>query len=128
MADYYGVLGVSRNASENEIRQAYRKLARQHHPDVNRDDKGSEDRFKSINEAYSVLSDQNKRRRYDRHGDNWEHSERLEQEQTRARHMGGFNRSDLYDGDRFDTGSSGQGSIFDRLFSDLGGSRPTYAL
>lgn len=123
MSDYYGVLGVPRNASETEIRQAYRKLARQHHPDVNREDKASEERFKSINEAYSVLSDQNKRRRYDRHGDNWEHSERIEQEQARTRRMGGFNWSDVSDGDLFSTGSSGQGSIFDRLFSNLGGER-----
>jgi len=123
MSDYYGVLGVSRNASESEIRQAYRKLARQHHPDVNREDKSSEELFKSINEAYSVLSDQSKRRRYDRHGDNWEHSERLEQEQARGRRMGRFDWPDLSGEDGFATGTSGQGSIFDRLFSNLGGER-----
>ena len=121
MADYYGVLGVSRNVNENEIRQAYRKLARQHHPDVNREDRASEERFKSINEAYSVLSDPDKRRRYDRYGDNWEHSERIEQEQARSRRRGVFNWSDQDDGDLFATASSGQGSIFDRLFSTMGG-------
>jgi len=123
MSDYYGVLGVSRNASENEIRQAYRKLARQHHPDVNREDKSSEELFKSINEAYSVLSDQSKRRRYDRHGDNWEHSKRLEQEQARSRRSSRIDWPHSSGGDDLLGGSSGQGSIFDRLFSNLGGER-----
>lgn len=123
MSDYYDALGVSRNASEHEIRQAYRKLARRHHPDVNREDKSSEERFKSINEAYSVLSDKDKRRRYDRHGDNWEHSERLEQEQGRGRRVGRFDFSDFSGGDPFPAGSSGPGGIFDRLFSNLGGER-----
>ena len=129
MSDYYGVLGVSRTASESEIRQAYRKLARQHHPDVNREDNASEERFKSINEAYSVLSDKSKRRRYDRYGDNWEHSERLDQEQARSRRMSGFDWSDLSGGDPFSESSSGRGSIFDRLFSNMGGehSRPRAA-
>src|SRR5688500_2945076 len=65
--DYYEILGVPRNASNDEIKAAFRKLARQHHPDVNRED-GAEEKFKEINEAYGVLSDSEKRARYDRFG------------------------------------------------------------
>ncbi len=69
--DYYEILGVKRDATEDQIRQAFRKLARKYHPDVNPDDKTAEDKFKEINEAYEVLSDSDKRRRYDRLGANW---------------------------------------------------------
>lgn len=68
MKDYYHILGVARTASEAEIKQAYRKLARVHHPDVNKGDKKSEDRFKEISEAYAVLSDAEQRKKYDMYG------------------------------------------------------------
>ena len=71
MPGYYDVLGLSRKASEKDVRQAYRKLAREHHPDVNRGDKASEEKFKQINEAYGVLSDPEKRQKYDKYGDDW---------------------------------------------------------
>src|SRR5690348_12795762 len=63
--DYYKILGVSKNAGEKEIRSAYRKLARKYHPDVNPGDKAAEDKFKEINEANEVLSDPEKRKKYD---------------------------------------------------------------
>ncbi|MCX7842684.1 MAG: molecular chaperone DnaJ [Clostridia bacterium] len=66
--DYYEVLGVGRNASDAEIKKAYRKLAKQYHPDVNPGDKAAEARFKEVNEAYEVLSDQQKRSKYDQFG------------------------------------------------------------
>lgn len=69
--DYYDILGVSKNASKEEIQKAFRKKARDHHPDVNPDDPNAEERFKEINEAYQVLSDPEKRKKYDRFGKQW---------------------------------------------------------
>ena len=69
--DYYSTLGVAKTATEKEIKQAYRKLARKHHPDVNPNDKGAESRFKDLSEAYEVLGDPAKRKKYDELGANW---------------------------------------------------------
>ena len=69
--DYYSSLGVAKTASQKEIKAAYRKLARKHHPDVNQGDKSAEGRFKEINEAYEVLGDPEKRKKYDELGANW---------------------------------------------------------
>jgi curved DNA-binding protein len=77
--DYYSILGVNRNASEREIKQAYRRLARQYHPDVNPGDKSAEARFKQINEAYEVLSDKEKRQKYDQFGDQWQYADQFAQ-------------------------------------------------
>ncbi len=69
--DYYAALGVSKTASEKEIKGAYRKLARKYHPDVNSGDKAAEEKFKEVTEAYEVLSDDDKRKKYDQYGDQW---------------------------------------------------------
>src|SRR5262245_598106 len=69
--DYYSTLGVAKTASEKEVKQAYRKLARKWHPDVNPNDKSAEAKFKEINEAYEVLGDPDKRKKYDELGANW---------------------------------------------------------
>src|SRR5512141_1441699 len=70
--DYYEVLGVGRQATDKEIRAAYRKLARQYHPDLNPGDKTAESHFKEIQQAYEVLSDAEKRKKFDQFGSNWE--------------------------------------------------------
>src|SRR5436309_15346124 len=66
--DYYSTLGISRDAKEHEVKKAYRRLARKHHPDLNPGDKAAEERFKRVQEAYDVLSDAKKRAMYDQHG------------------------------------------------------------
>ncbi|NLN70069.1 MAG: J domain-containing protein [Chloroflexi bacterium] len=71
--DYYKILNVGKNANQDEIKKAYRKLAREYHPDVNPDDPNAEEKFKDINEAYQVLSDDEKREKYDRFGSQWKH-------------------------------------------------------
>jgi curved DNA-binding protein len=76
--DYYQTLGVTKAATEKELKQAYRKLARKHHPDVNPGDKAAESKFKEINEAYEVLGDSDKRKKYDELGANWRAYEQAE--------------------------------------------------
>jgi DnaJ-class molecular chaperone len=78
--DYYATLGVAKSAADKDIKQAYRKLARKHHPDVNPGDKAAESRFKLINEAYEVLGDAAKRRKYDELGANWQAYEQAQRQ------------------------------------------------
>jgi curved DNA-binding protein len=88
--DFYATLGVNKGASDKEIRSAYRRLARKLHPDVNPNDKSSEAQFKEINAAYDVLSDTDKRQKYDKYGDNWEHADEIERMQRSRGGRGGF--------------------------------------
>ena len=76
--DYYKILGVNRDATEKDIKQAYRRLARQYHPDVNPGDTSAETRFKEVNEAYEVLSDKEKRQKYNTYGDQWQYADQFE--------------------------------------------------
>src|SRR6266540_1912475 len=75
--DYYEILGVPRGANDAEIKKSFRRLARQFHPDVAKDKKGAEEKFKEINEAYEVLSDSEKRKKYDELGANWKQGARF---------------------------------------------------
>ncbi len=81
---YYETLGINRNATEKEIKQAFRKLARKCHPDVNPANQEAEARFKEINEAYEVISDKAKRQKYDQYGEQWQHAEQFARSQTGA--------------------------------------------
>ncbi len=113
MSNYYELLGVGKDASEKEIRQAYRRLARQYHPDVNKNDAAAEDRFKEINEAYGVLSDEDSRRKYDRYGDNWKKADQY----TRAgASPGGGARWTYVDGDDAFSAFGGRGGMFGDIF------------
>ena len=117
--DYYEVLGVPRSADKKEIRSAFRKLARQYHPDLNPGDEAAERMFKEINEANDVLSDSDKRAKYNRHGDNWMRADRIEAQGGAGSPFGGgsgrrtrveYGFGDLDDllggfGDAFGTGS-----------------------
>ena len=117
--DYYEVLGVKRDASEKDIRQAYRKLARKYHPDVNPNDKTTEARFKEVSEAYEVLSDAEKRQKYDRFGHDWQ---AYEQGGPGPRPGGGAYRT-YTTGDVEDLGDifGGAGGIFGDLFGRASG-------
>jgi curved DNA-binding protein len=114
--DYYKILGLARKASEREIKQAYRKLARQYHPDVNPGDKTAEEKFKQINEAYEVLSDKEKRKKYDKYGDQWQYADQFEQaqrQQTPGWDFGGGGTRVYYTEGDF-------GSLFDDILGGIG--------
>lgn len=82
--DYYKILGVNKTATQDQIKAAYRKLARKHHPDLNPDDKEAHKKFQQINEANEVLSDPEKRKKYDQYGKDWQHAEAYEKAQAEA--------------------------------------------
>ena len=87
--DYYKILEINKTATEADIKNAYRKLARKLHPDLNPDDKDAHKKFQAINEANEVLSDPEKRKKYDLHGKDWQHAEQFEHQQQRPPNQGG---------------------------------------
>ena len=90
--DYYKTLNLNKNATEKDIKKAYRKLARKYHPDVNPNDESAKKKFQELNEANEVLSDSKKRKKYDQYGKDWEHGETYEkarQQQQQYQHSGG---------------------------------------
>lgn len=119
--DYYKVLGLDKKVSQEEIKKAYRKLARKLHPDLNPNDQEAKRKFQEINEANEVLSDPEKRTKYDKYGENWEHSEEYEnaQKQRRASPPGQSYQS-------YNQGNSGGNqeadfsSFFESMFGDAG--------
>jgi molecular chaperone DnaJ len=120
--DFYAILGIGRSASEKEIKQAYRRLARKYHPDVNPEDKTTEAKFKEINEAYEVLSDTEKRKRYDRYGDQWQYAEQFAKAGQGA--QWDFGKGGTYT--TYDFGDLGDlGDIFGGIFQGFGGGAGT---
>ena len=88
--DYYVVLGIDKKASASEIKKAYRKLARKYHPDLNPNDQEAERKFKQINEAHEVLSDPEKRKKYDEYGKDWQHADEIERARQARKRSGRF--------------------------------------
>lgn len=125
--DYYKTLGVAKNASAEDIKKAYRKLARKFHPDVNPNDKEAHKKFQQINEANEVLSDPEKRKKYDQYGENWKHADQYEQaRQQQSRQggggFGGFGGSG-FGGGEYTYSSGDEGSFSDFFESLFGGGR-----
>ena len=124
--DYYKVLGVERNATQDDIKKAYRKMARKYHPDLNKDDPNAKDKFQEINEANEVLSDPEKRKKYDEYGEHWKHADEFKAEREayqRAQERGGGQSAYWYsvNGDDFMGGfgrgnASGFSDFFEQLF------------
>ena len=117
--DYYQILGLDKTASEKDIKNAYRKLARKYHPDLNPDDKEAQKKFQELNEANEVLSDAEKRKKYDQYGKDWQHGEEYQRaQQSRSRSQQGYG----YSGDD----GGGFSDFFESMFgssSGFGGGR-----
>ena len=116
--DYYKILGIDKNASADDIKKAYRKLARKYHPDLNPNDKEANKKFQQINEANEVLSDPANRKKYDQYGENWQHAEQFEkaqQQQNSRAHAGNFQDRDF-------SGDFGNEEFSDFFQSMFGGS------
>ena len=117
--DYYKILEVGKNATEAEIKKAYRKLARKYHPDLNPNDKEAERKFKEINEANEVLSHTENRKKYDDYGENWQHAEEFEKSKQQRQYQGNGNQGGF--GGSGGGGFSGGGDFSDFFESMFGG-------
>jgi curved DNA-binding protein len=133
--DYYQILGVKKDASQDEIKKAYRKMARKYHPDVNPDDPGAEEKFKDINEAYQVLSDEEKRSKYDRFGSQWKQYQQTggraedfdwSQWASQGAPGGGYRTVSQEEFEQmFGGGLGGFSDFFSTLFGGMPGARPS---
>lgn len=119
--DYYKVLGVDKNATQQDIRKAYRKQAKRYHPDINKEDPQAKERFQEINEANEVLSDPEKRKRYDEYGEHWQHAEEFESQRQQYHNnsnegfnFGGFGGFGDFSGNQGN--ASGFSDFFEQLF------------
>ena len=127
--DYYKTLGVPKNASQEDIKKAYRKLARKFHPDVNPNDKEAHKKFQQINEANEVLSDPDKRKKYDQYGENWKHADQFEQARQQQQQggggFGGFGGGGFgnFGGGEYTYSSGDEGGFSDFFESLFGGGR-----
>jgi len=122
--DYYQVLGLSKKASQDEIKKAYRKLARKYHPDVSPNDKASEKKFKEINEANEVLSHPENRKKYDQYGKDWKHADAYEEarkQQAGRTGRGGGGGHFTYDQGPGDFGGGDFSDFFESIFGQSGG-------
>ncbi|HJP62057.1 MAG TPA: J domain-containing protein [Mucilaginibacter sp.] len=125
--DYYKILGIDKSATEKDIKAAYRKLARQYHPDLNPNDAEANKKFQQINEANEVLSDIEKRKKYDKYGENWQHGEDYEKYAQQQRTQGGRQYSGFGGGqgqgfENFeDFGSGGFSDFFEQMFGGASG-------
>ena len=103
--DYYKILGVDKSASQDDIKKAFRKLARKYHPDLNPNDPSAKDKFQEINEANEVLSDPEKRKKYDEYGEHWKHADEFEAQKRAQQQAGGYGGAGGFGG----FGGAGQG-------------------
>jgi curved DNA-binding protein len=116
--DYYKVLGLDKTASDKDIKNAYRKLARKYHPDLNPNDAEANKKFQQLNEANEVLADPEKRKKYDKYGENWQHGEAYEQSQQQQRQQRSYGGGG---GQAFDFEGFGSGDDFSDFFQSMFG-------
>ncbi|WP_116107686.1 DnaJ C-terminal domain-containing protein [Lewinella sp. IMCC34191] len=124
--DYYQTLGVDKSADEKQLKKAFRKLARKYHPDVAPDDAEAEQKFKAVNEAYAVLSDPEKRAKYDKYGKDWEHAEAFEEARRQqgaggGGNFGGYGGGGNPFGGQYTYSGGGEGADFSDFFRDMFG-------
>ncbi len=135
--DYYNILGINKDATQDEIKKAYRNLARKYHPDLIPNDPTAKDKFQEINEANEVLSDPEKRKKYDAYGENWKHADEFEEQRKayeEAQRQGNASGRQTYwystDGTHFSHGGandSGFSDFFEELFGHYSGGSKHYS-